>query len=37
VLDSERVDMLAGLDVFDDYMQVLRVHEECKLQAVDIN
>jgi hypothetical protein len=31
VLDSERVDMLADLDVFDDSMQVLRVHEKCKL------
>jgi hypothetical protein len=37
VLDSERVDMLADLDVFDDYIQVLRVHKKCKLQAVDIN
>jgi hypothetical protein len=37
VLDSDSVEVLADLDFFDDYVQELKVHEKCKLQAVDIN
>jgi hypothetical protein len=37
VLDGGVVESLANLEFFDDYMQELKVHERCKLQAVDIN
>jgi hypothetical protein len=37
VLDSDSVEVLADLDFFDHYVQELKVHEKCKLQAVNID
>lgn len=36
VVDGGKVEMLANLEFFDDFMDELRAHQQCKLQAVNV-